>query len=806
MESLIRDLKHALRGLLKNPAFAGIAILTLALGIGANAAIFSVVNAVVLRPLPYDDPDEIVVLWEEKDGRPWTVSPPNFRDWQEMNRSFESMALVDPVTLTLTGGDEPELLLAMKVSHEFFDALGAQPVEGRGFRAEEEQAGRERVVVISHELWQGRFGGDPAIVGQTIPLNADTFEVVGVMPESARIPYLSDPQLFVPRVITEYEMTPTERATRLFRILARLNDGVSLEQARQDMDRVSERLAQEYPAANKGWKAGMSLLIEDSLGPVKKNLYFLLAAVAVVLLIACANLVNLVLARSTGRQREMALRMALGADRRTLARQMMTETLVLTAAGGALGLLLSTWVLKIMVRFSPRTILRFEEVGIDGPVLLFTLGATLLSALLVGLLPALKGARFALVPALQEGGARSAGSVRHNRFRNALVVAQTALLMVLLVAGGLVAKSFYKLQSKDPGFQSQDRVMMSVSVPSAKYPDREAIAEFYRRALERVRAIPGVKEAGGLTTRPLNLGGLELQYFVEGRPTPDPADVPTAAFDLATPGTFEALGVPLKSGRLFSDRDRVDSPPVMIVNETLAQLVWPAESAVGKRISTAGPAGPFAEVVGVVGDVRESGMELDPRPGFYKPHPQMAYPLPYLQIVVWGEPGRVDTLPSAVRSAIWEVDPDQPVTRNVTLDRFVADSVGRQRFVLIILLAFALLAFLLGAIGIYGVVSYGVSQRKQEIGVRMALGSSAGGVLRWVLQRSLIPVALGIVLGIVVSLLAGRLLESLLFEVGASDAATIVLTALALVTVALAAILIPARRASAVDPVIALRD
>ncbi|MEM7049903.1 MAG: ABC transporter permease [Acidobacteriota bacterium] len=802
----MRNLKLALRSLRKSPAFTGIALLTLALGIGANAAIFSVVNAVILRPLPYDDPERIAVLWEEKDGRPWTISPPNFLDWREQNQTFESMALVHPAYLTLTGGDEPERLLAMQVSHDFFAALGAQPNPGRGFLPLEDQAGRDKVAVISYGLWQSRFAGDPDLVGKTVSLNASTYEVIGIMPEKARIPYLSNPQVFVPRVLSDDELTLEGRATRKFRILARLKEGVTVDQAQRDMDAITDRLASEYPTANKGWSSGMALLVEDALGPIQKNLYLLLAGVGLVLLIACANLVNLILARSTGRQRELALRMALGADRGSLARQMMTETALLTLGGGALGLMLSSWVLKIVVRYAPRSIMRLDEVGIDGRVILFTLGATILTALLVGLLPALRGARFSLVPALQDGGGRTAGSARQNRFRNALVVAQTALLMVLLVAGGLVARSFYKLQSKSPGFETEGRVIMAMSVPTSKYPDRDAIAEFYRRALEEVRSRPGVREAGGLTTRPLTMGGLELQYHVAGQPVPDPADVPVAAFDLVTPGYFRTLGIPLLRGRTFRDSDHGEAPLVMVVNQTLAELVWPGENPVGQRLSTAGPDGPYAEVVGVVGDVRESGMDLEPRPAMYKPHPQMAFPLPYLQVVVWGEEDRLGGLSEQVRSAIWKIDADQPIAPSLTLERFVSDSVSRQRFLLMVLLAFAVLAFMLAAVGIYGVVSYGVSQRTQEIGVRMALGSQANEILSWVLRRGLKPVLLGIGLGVVFTLLVGRLLESLLFEVSSTDVMTITSTAVLLLAVAVAAVLLPARRASRVDPMLALRD
>jgi putative ABC transport system permease protein len=534
MDQLARDLRFAFRLLAKHPGFSATAVVTLALAIGANTAVFSVVQAVFLRPLPYREPDRLVVLWEHKGGQDWLVSPANFLDWRERSGAFEELALVQPVAVALTGGDEPERVRGARVSPGFFRALGVEPALGRGFLASEEEPGADRVAVLAHGLWRRRFAADPAVVGATISLDSSAYKVVGVLPEEADVDYLGDPQVYSPRGVGAEERTLDERATRKVAVIGRLAPGADLAEARAEMDGIAARLAREYPEADEGWGVRVVPVLEAAVGEYRRNLFIVFAAVGLLLAVAAANLANLLLARGTGRLREVGVRLALGADRRRLARQLLTETAVLGLVGGAVGAAAAALGLRALVAVAPAEIMRLDEVRLDLPVAAFTLVLSLLTGLVVGLLPALRAGGLDLAETLREGGGRTAGARRHQRLRALLVAGQTALVVVLLVAGGLMLRSFQRLLAVDPGFALADRLTLGIDLPASKYPEPPAIAAFFGEVLPRMRALPGVEAVGAATTLPLQAGGYELQIYLEGQPLPEPADVPTAGFDLVT--------------------------------------------------------------------------------------------------------------------------------------------------------------------------------------------------------------------------------------------------------------------------------
>jgi putative ABC transport system permease protein len=806
MDTLFRDLRLALRLARRNPGFTAVAAITLALAIGANTAVFSVVNAVLLRPLPYPDPDRLVVVWEVKDGRDWLVAPANFLDWQERTTTLDHLAMVQPVAINMAGTGEPERLRGARVSPSFFQVLQVEPALGRGFLPEESEPGADRVVVLTHGLWSRRFGADPRVVGSRVSLDSTPYEVVGVMPEGFRVGYIGDPDAFVPRGVPPEELTISQRATRKVAVLGRVSPDRTVAEAATELTRIEEQLVAEYPDANAGWGVHLLPVLEDAVGPHRKNLLLVLAAVGLLLLIACANLTNLILARSTGRRRELALRASLGADRRRLARQLLTETALLGLAGGGLGLLLAVGGMRLLTAIGPAHVMRLDQVGLDGTVLVFTLVVSLATGLAVGLVPVMRSGEVDLVRELGEGVVRTAGSRRHHRMRNLLVAAQTAMVVVLLVAGGLLLQSFRKLLAEDPGFVLDRRVSMRIDLPESKYPEPPDVVAFFDRVLERIAGVPAVEGAGSATTLPLEAGmTMELQVFFEGRPVPEPADVPSVGFDLASPGYFETMGIPLLRGRSFAASDRRDAPPVMMVNQTMAERYWPGEDPVGQRIATAGPEGPWAEVIGMVGDFKRTGLELAPRPEMFKPYSQMAFPLRSMRVVVATGGTSAEALAPVLRQAVWEVDRDQPVSALRPLEQVVAESVSRQRFTMLTLGFFAAIALLLGAVGIYGVLSYAVSERTREVGVRMALGAAPGDLRGWIMRQGLAPVLAGLGFGVVAALAFSRLIRSLLFGVGAADPITFAAISALRVAVALAAVWLPARRATRIDPVAALR-
>ncbi|HEX8142216.1 MAG TPA: ABC transporter permease [Pyrinomonadaceae bacterium] len=801
-----QDLRYGLRTMLKNPGFTGVAVLALALGIGANSAIFSVVNSILLRPLPFKDPDRLVMVWHSypKLDLIAPVSPPGFTDYGARTDVFENAAVASGGSANLTGAGEPERIQARAVTASFFPTLGVTPALGRTFLQEEDQPSHEHVVVLSHGLWQRRFGADPAIVGQTIMLDGEGYNVVGVMPESFRM--FGQDDLWAPLALTAEQLSPKRRGSEFLLMIARLKPGVSLEQAQAVMDTVAGQIRQNNPQnyPNDGsWGVKVKSVYEETVGDIRPALLVLLGAVGFVLLIACANVANLLLARASVRRKEIAIRTALGAGRRRLIRQLLTESVLLSLVGGGLGMVLAVWGVDVLVKLNQNNIPRAQEVGIDGRVLAFTCGLSLLTGILFGLAPALQASKTELTEALKEGGRTSGGSHRA-RVRNLLVISEIALALVLLIGAGLMVKSFSRLSHVNPGFEPQNLLTMQVALPSTKYSEPKRRADFYRQALEKIKTLPGVQSAGAVSHLPLS-GSVGSGFFsIEGRAESPGEQLPHTDLRASTPDYLQTMGIPLLKGRYFNERDTEASPNVAIVDETLARRYWPNEDPIGKRISfnRRENADVWREVVGVVGAVRHKALDADYRGQLYFPHPQNPWGGMYLVVRTMNEPA---SMAAMVRDAIQSVDKDQPVYRVMTMETLLAESVAQRRFSMLLLTLFAVVAVLLAIVGLYGVMSYGVSQRTHEIGIRMALGAQAGDVLRMVVGQGLLLALIGVGAGLLASLALTRVMSSLLFGVSARDPFMFVSIPLILAAVALLACYIPARRATKVDPMIALR-
>lgn len=804
MNGLLRDVRYAFRSLRGSPAFTLVAVLTLALGIGATTAIFSVVNAVLLRPLPFAEPEELMVLWETKQGRRWPVAVGNFADWRERAESFSSMALADLQPAHLTGGAVPLEVSSARVTPTFFDLLRIEPTQGRGFAPDEDRPGRERVAVLSHAFWRDRLGGDPALVGETLRLDDQPYQVIGVLPEGFRFPYLGERiDLWVPRVVRPEELSPDGRGNRSVGVIARLADGTSLRRAGEEMERVAAGLAEEHPVMNGGWSVEVVPLYQQAVRNSGQMLWFLLAAVGALLLVALANVTNLWLARSSGRRREVALRVALGAGRAQVVRQLVVEAVVLALVAGGAGLLLAAAGTRALELLAP-ALPRLQEVGLDLRVLGFALAMSLAVGVALGLAPVLRALRGNHYEALKEGGPKASAGKRAQWVGNLLLVAESALVVVLLVWGGLMLRGFDRLTGEDPGFAVADRVAVRVNLPRVRYPEDHQAQSLFRRLEERMERLPGVRGVGLVSSLPLIPGGIQLGFVETGRPVDDPSQVPLAGFDVVTPGYFETAGIPLLRGRLPSAGDREGAAPVVVINQAMAQRHWPDDDPLGRRLQIRDPNGPWVEIVGVVGDVRHQGLDDEPRPAMYQPLAQMAIPRRTMEAVVWAEPERTAALLPRLREAVWALDRDLPVEVR-SLERVLADSVGQERFQMLLLGLFGVVALLLGAIGVYGVVSYFVSQQRQPTGIRLALGARRADILRWVTLRGLTPVVVGLALGVAVALALGEVVSSRIYEVSPADPLTFGAIALILLVVAVVAILVPARRATRVDPAISLR-
>ena len=809
MGTLLQDLRYGLRTLAKNPGFTAVAAVTLALGIGANTAMFSVVNAALLRSLPYENPDRLVYVWSAEKARginQSTVSIPDLHDWRGQNRVFDGMTGWWSGTYNLSGGDEPQQVDGWTVSPNFFEVLGAKPALGRTFAPGEEQGRKGRVVVLSHAIWLGSFGGNPGILGKTITLDGQSHTVLGVMPAEFSSPF-PDVQLWVPWPFRAESSAP--RGARFMRVIARLKPGETIERAQADMDMIARRLAQEYKE-DAGVTAYLVPAGQQITGSVRPALLVLLGAVGFVLLIGCANLANLLLARSTARQKEFAIRITLGARRSDLLRQLLTESLLLSLLGGVGGMLIAIWGIQYLQVIVAGQIPRAQDMGLDARVLLFTLALSILTGLAFGLFPALQSFKGPLGESLKEGSRGLDTGVQGRRVRDLLVVWETALALVLLIGAGLLVNSFRRLRGIDPGF-SPDRVLTcEVSLPSSKYKDPH-IVSFYQQLLERIRALPAVKAAGATMTMPLRNpnSGYWSGLNIEGRPTSARESIPIVNFAQVTPGYFPAMGIPILKGRAFTEQDNSDqTTKVAIINATLARRFFSDIDPIGRRIRLGeDPSkGPWLTVVGVVGDTA-LGRLTDPRfPQVFSPHAQG---------VEGGVAGNMElavrtssdpsSLVAAVRNEVHELDKDQSVADIRTLDQVVSASLAQPRLNALLLSGFAALAVLLAALGIYGVISFSVAQRTREIGIRMALGAQRNDVLKQVVKQGMTLALAGTGIGLVGALTLTRLMSSLLYGVRSTDPATYVAVSLVLISVASLASYVPARRATKVDPMVALR-
>jgi len=806
MRTLIQDLRYGLRLLARSPGFTAIALLTLTLGIGATAAIFSVVDAVLLRALPYRDPQRLVSVFEDASavGFPRnTPAPGNYADWKAQTQIFEDVAAISGGAYSLTGsGNNPEELYGAAVTQNLFTVLGTKPAFGRVFLPEEDRPGAAHVALISRGLWMRRFAGDPGLVGRAIVLNGEKYTVVGVMSAGFAYPS-SSTDLWTPMAFTPRRLT--ERGSHYLQVVARLRTGVTVEQANAGLQVLCKRLAQAYPGTNAGITRFFTEPLQDTYTQgARAGLIVLMAAVGCILLIACANIANLLLSRATGRQREIAVRTALGAARSRIVRQMLTESALLAAGGGSLGILLADWCFNFLKNLIPADLSRSVSVGLDLRVLAFAVAISLAASLLFGLAPALQVSRTDWNGVLKEGGRGSVGP-RRGILRNLLVIGEVALSLMLLVGSGLLLESFAKLRGVDPGFRG-DGVLTLRLYDAAKYRDFAKRSEFFARVLERVRALPGVQAAGFTSALPLTWDGGTNGFTPEG--IAPRHDVNWDANNrVVTPGYFEAMRIPLRRGRRFQETDGPDAPPVAIINETMARKFWPSQDPLGKRFKFGDPDDkmPWHRIVGIVADVHQMRLNEPPRQEMYFPYWQAKdnWMVPRdLALHTTGDPL---SLAGAVRQAVWSIDKDQPVSNVMTLDDLLDQEVAQRRVQAALLGGFAALALILACVGIYGVLSYLVTQRTREIGVRVALGASASDVFRTVAGQGMTLAALGIAAGLAGALALSRLLGSLLFGVGAGDPVAYAGAVVVFGAVALAACYFPARRAAHVDPMVTLR-
>ena len=807
MNKLFQDLRYGVRMLIKTPGVTIVAVVALTLGIGANTAIFTVVNAVLLRSLPYNEGERLALIWEKRPTNDQNViNLGNFYDWKEQNNVFEDMAAFFDLTLNLTGSGEPEELTAQIATTNLFSVLGVNAIQGRTFTADDGKKGQPDVVVISYDLWQRRFGGDPGVVGRNVTLNNETNTIVGVLPPDFGW-YVQKGSMVkkAPEVWSPWQISNElrQRQGRFARAVGRLKPGVTMAQAQNEMRMIGDRLAKQYPEFNTNWGVNVVAIRTQFTGEIRKPLLVLLGAVGFVLLIACANVANLLLARAASRKKEIALRAGLGASRWRIARQLLTESVLLSVVGGVAGLLLAWWGTKVLIAMSPPGLLDLAHVGVSLPVLGFTFALTLLTGVVFGVVPAFEATRFDLNDSLKEGGKNIGGSARSHRLRNTFVVMQVAMALVLLVGAGLLMKSLKRLESVDPGFEPNNVLTMQVNLPRRKFDTDAKRIAFFKRAVEQLRAIPGVELAGATNYLPFAGPHSGTDVAIEGQPKLPPGQELSTGVCVTDANYFQTMHIPLKRGRLFTEQETSEMRHVVVVNEAFARVNLPGQDPIGKRVTIdMKDENVPSEIIGVVGDHKHMGLDTEIEPMSYWPHPELAAGSMTFAIRTRGEP---TSLAPAARNVIRSIDPEQPVGEVTTMNRLMAKSVSKSRFNATLLTVFSLVALVMAAVGIYGVMSYTVQLRTHEIGVRMALGAQQRDVLRLVVKQGIILGAIGVIAGLAASLGLTRLIASLLFEVTATDKTTFGLVAAGLFLITLVACYIPARRATKVDPMVALR-
>ncbi len=802
MSSILKDIRYGIRNLARHPGFTGVALITLALGIGANTAIFSVVNSVLLRPLPFDDPERIVWVW---DTQPQLATAPaalpDFIDWKDQNRSFEHLAAYQSGKMFLDTGDGAKDTLVGLVTPELFSVFHVNASLGRIFTDEETLPGRFRVAVLSHSLWQNRFGSDPNVLGRTTQLNGAAYTIIGVMP--AGFSYPDDAEFWRPLPIDPAKL---DRGPHYLHVVGRLKSGVTLAQAQADMSTIAARLSQQYREKNAGHGVKLERLVNVVVGDIGLALYVLLGAIGFVLLIACANLANLMLARVGARQKEIAVRTALGASRPRIVRQLLIESTMLALGGGVVGLLLAFWAVGWVVSLSADTIPRVHEISLDPRVALFTLLLSLITGLLFGLAPAIQVSRPDLTDALKESGRGTAGH-RRNRLRSALVVSEVALSLVLLVGAGLMIRSFAKLNQVDPGFRPAHVLTLGTTLLITKYPEDQQVAQTFSQIVESVANVPAVLSAGAISDLPLTGSNISDSFTIEGRPPIAKEAEPSTEYHVVTPRYFESMGIPLLAGRDVAATDTRQSPNVVVINEVFARRHFAGENPLGHRLKLQGQERDPLLIVGVVGNVRNIALDEQTTPEVYVPFLQDPLFPGYQRSMTIVARSKSDpgAIAGALRAAVTSVDKSLPVYALKPLTEHLRGSLARRRFNLILLSIFGGVALLLAAVGIYGVISYGVTQRTHEIGIRTALGARPRDVLKLVVRQAMVLALGGVGIGLLASLALTRLMKSLLFNVGATDPLTFGAIALLMTLIALLACVIPAQRATKVDPLIALK-
>ncbi len=803
--------------LLKSPGFTLIAVLTLALGIGANTAIFSVVNFVLLRPLPYANSDQLLMIWERNLKKGWSESPTssaNFVDFRTSARNLEVAAFTDTNgNFNLTGGDQPERVAGLRVSANLFPLLGVNPGRGRLFLPQEDQPGAGHVLILSYGLWQRTFAANANLINKTIQLNSQSYTVVGIMPPDFKFPpafsavvgsseeSVSNADLWVPLTTDDI---PLVRDRRDLKMMGRLKPGVTVAQAQADLNAIASRLDREFPDVNGGIETHVIPLREQVTGDISLALFVLMTAVALVLLIACANVANLLLAKATGRQKEIAIRTALGATRLRILRQLLTESVLLGLLGGLLGLLFAVIGAKTLIAFVTTNIPKLKDFTFDATVLLFTLLIALVTSLFFGLAPAIDASKPNLNEALKEGGRSSSGSASRQRLRDFLVITEVALAVILVTASGLMFRSFLRLQGVNPGFNPKNLITLEVELPDAKYHAAQQQQNFQQQLLQRLTTIPGVQSAATVDNVPFGVNAFNTSFMIEGRPVPAVTERPRAFYRVISPNYFRTMGIPFRRGNEFTDRDSAEMPGVAIINETATRKYWPGEDPIGRKIKRGRPESknPWVTIVGIAGSASQLSLREESQPEIYVPFLQNTTPNFSLVVRTASDP---KTITGAIRKEVWATDKDLPVSNMKLMDELISNSTAQPRFYVILLTVFAALALILAAVGVYGVMAYSVTLRTRDIGIRMAVGAQPMDIFKHVIGHALMLASIGLVIGLVLAGTSTLVMKSLLFGISPADPLTLIVTALILLAVALLASYLPARKATKVDPMVALR-